>query len=432
MTIDVTQTATVLSLKPTEHLESYGSRRSTFKTACLNPAQWLSVGRRTTFLANADWSVDMMTDGEQRTCFSNLASAGIALGVEVGVLKPGPECRSARGCFMARRAPWDRMVKNGARIGVFFLDEPLHAAASGAVKGDVDYAINQTRAFADLLRARYPGARVVDIEPFPAQDDRSLGAWIDALACCDGKPAVDYIEIDHDWARALDVEPLVALKARAHAAGLGFGLILWGANVATSFDDQRWFDAVTSQAAAYRSRGLVADLYDYSSWLEGPSAIVPDDRPLTFMYAINKAIANGDIVYPSLDAGQVLAPDQSVSSPDGKFQLVYQRDGNLVLYDSDRVRAWSSETEGETAGRAMMEADGDFAIYDAGGSQVWSAGTGSHPGSYLIVQNDGHLAVYAPGYIALWTGDDPSAHPPHLPYTPSTVSVRTPHRSSSP
>ncbi|MBI3401207.1 MAG: hypothetical protein HY048_07275 [Acidobacteria bacterium] len=403
--VSVTQTATALSLKPTEHLESYGARRSTFKTACLNLASWPTVGSRTTFLANADWSVNMMTDGEQRTCFSNLATVGITIGLEVGVLKPGADCRSARGCFRAGRTLWDRMVKNGARIGVFFLDEPLHAVVSGMVAGDVDYAINQTRAFADLIRARYPDARIVDIEPFPTQDDRALGAWIDALGCCNGTPAVDYIEVDHDWARALDVDPLVSLKDRAHAAGLGFGLILWGASVATSFDDQGWFDAVTLQANAYRVKGLVADLYDYSSWLEGPSIIVPDDRPLTFMYAISKVIANGDIVYPSIDTGRGLAPDQSVRSPDGRFQLVYQRDGDLVLYGPDRVRVWSSGTEGETAGRAIMDAGGDFVVYDADGSEVWSAGSGSHPGSYLVVQNDGRVVVYAPGYVVLWTSD---------------------------
>jgi hypothetical protein len=403
--VSVTQTATVLSLKPTEHLESYGARRSTFKTACLNLASWPSVGRRTTYLANADWSVNMMTDGEQKTCFSNLATVGIALGVEVGVLKPGPQCKTARGCFLQGRTAWDRMVKNGARIGVFFLDEPLHSVLSGMVAGDVDYAINQTRAFAELVRARYPDARIVDIEPFPAQG-RALGAWIDAIACCGGKPAVDYIEIDHDWARALDVEPLVALKERAHAAGLGFGLVLWGASVATSFDDQRWFEAVTTQATAYRSKALVADLYDYSSWLEGPGTIVPEDRPYTFMNVMKTIIARGDIVYPSLDAGQVLLPEQSVTSPDGRFKLIYQRDGDLVLDGPDRVRVWSSGTEGETAGRAVMEADGDFVVYDADGLEVWSAGTGGHPGAYVVVQNDGYVAVYAPGYVQLWTSED--------------------------
>jgi hypothetical protein len=350
-----------------------------------------------------------MTDNEQKTCFSNLATVGIALGLEVGVLKPNPECRTARGCFMAGRRMWDRMVKNGARIGVFFLDEPLQAVASGMVPGDAGYAINQTRAFAELLRARYPWARIVDIEAFPAHDAMSLGAWIDALACCGGRPVVDYIEIDHDWARALDVESLGALKDRAHAAGLGFGLILWGASVAASFDEQRWFDAVESQARAYRSRGLVADLYDYSSWLEGPSLIVPDDKPFTFMYTVSKVIANGDLVYPSIDTGQALAPDQSVSSPDGQYRLVYQRDGDLVLYGPDRARVWSIETAGETAGRAIMEADGGFVVYDADDSEVWTAGTDGHPGAYLVVENDGRVAIYAPGYVRLWASGNNGA-----------------------
>ena len=55
---------------------------------------------------------------------------------------------------------------------------------------------------------------------------------------------------------------------------------------------------------------------------------------------------------------------QSLISTDGRYRLVYQGDGNLVLYDDvDRSAPWSSGTAGWTTGQVVMQTDGNFVIY---------------------------------------------------------------------
>jgi hypothetical protein len=52
-----------------------------------------------------------------------------------------------------------------------------------------------------------------------------------------------------------------------------------------------------------------------------------------------------------MQPGEVLNPDDSITSADGQYFFVYQTDGNLVLY-SNRSGAplWASNTAGTQAG----------------------------------------------------------------------------------
>jgi predicted heme/steroid binding protein len=101
--------------------------------------------------------------------------------------------------------------------------------------------------------------------------------------------------------------------------------------------------------------------------------------------------------------GEVLYPGQEVTSPDGRFHLIYQGDGNLVLYRWDWVPIWNSQTAGTSAGFTAMQGDGNFVVYDASGAPVWSSGTNGHPDAYLAVQNDGNVAIYDPSGAMLWS-----------------------------
>ncbi len=65
--------------------------------------------------------------------------------------------------------------------------------------------------------------------------------------------------------------------------------------------------------------------------------------------------AQGDQMLP----GQVLNPDQSINSADGRFTFIYQNDGNLVLYRSG-VALWASGTNGRGVGVCIMQADGNL------------------------------------------------------------------------
>jgi hypothetical protein len=103
-----------------------------------------------------------------------------------------------------------------------------------------------------------------------------------------------------------------------------------------------------------------------------------------------------------LSQNQKLMPDEALLSPDRRFKLIYQSDGNLVLYRWDGVPLWHTSTHGTFQGRAAMQPDGNFVLYDGYGSALWHSFTFGNPGSYLKMQNDGNLVVYNPSNVPLW------------------------------
>ena len=103
----------------------------------------------------------------------------------------------------------------------------------------------------------------------------------------------------------------------------------------------------------------------------------------------------------SLAAGNVLDVNGAVTSCDGRFVLVMQDDGNLVLYQSGVGALWSAFTAGHPGSALAMQDDGNLVIYASSGQAIWNTGTNGHAGASLAVQDDGNVVVYgAPG--ALW------------------------------
>lgn len=105
-----------------------------------------------------------------------------------------------------------------------------------------------------------------------------------------------------------------------------------------------------------------------------------------------------------LKIGESLGVDQQLSSPNGKYVLTMQGDGNLVLSEGGTT-VWSSGTTGSGAVKADMQSDGNFVLYKATGEAAWDANTDDHPGATLKLQDDRNLVVYAPNGDALWSTD---------------------------
>ena len=90
-----------------------------------------------------------------------------------------------------------------------------------------------------------------------------------------------------------------------------------------------------------------------------------------------------------------------LTSCDGRFSLVMQGDGNLVLYQNGGSALWSTSTHGNSGAWAAMQTDGNLVVYSSGGSALWASGTQSYPGAELVVQGDGNLVIYD-GSSAVW------------------------------
>lgn len=99
----------------------------------------------------------------------------------------------------------------------------------------------------------------------------------------------------------------------------------------------------------------------------------------------------------SLAPTERLAPDQGVTSPNGRFALYYQGDGNLVLYRIDVTpwqALWASCTQ-TTPGFTAMQTDGNLVVYRGGeGGSAWATNTNTYPGSFLSVRDDGLAVIY--------------------------------------
>jgi hypothetical protein len=114
-------------------------------------------------------------------------------------------------------------------------------------------------------------------------------------------------------------------------------------------------------------------------------------------------------------ASEQLNPGDILFSATRAFQLIFQTDGNLVLYvvdDStlpvDITQAqytkplWATGTNGKGAVRCNMQTDGNLVLYAANGTPVWASNTNGNPGAFLRCQDDGNLVLYL-GARPLWS-----------------------------
>ena len=123
----------------------------------------------------------------------------------------------------------------------------------------------------------------------------------------------------------------------------------------------------------------------------------------------------------TLRSGESLLVDQVRRSADGRYTLVYQGDGNLVLLDGS-TPVWATGTQDTTPGVAAMQGDGNFVIYNHQGQAVCASGTVGEAGAFLEVQTDGNVVLYrADGvqlrdrHTAVPSLCDPLSSPPSLP-----------------
>ncbi|MER5281632.1 hypothetical protein ABT025_38880 [Streptomyces sp. NPDC002809] len=132
-------------------------------------------------------------------------------------------------------------------------------------------------------------------------------------------------------------------------------------------------------------------------WSSVRVSAVLDHRSLGYVYDTENPTAQGDHMHP----GDTLRSGDSISSGGGRYRLVYETDGNLVLYqDGERTPRWSSQTQRRSPGMCVMQMNGDLTIDDADGQRVWSLGLNGR-GNRLRLTEDGALEVTdLPGEIA--------------------------------
>lgn len=95
-----------------------------------------------------------------------------------------------------------------------------------------------------------------------------------------------------------------------------------------------------------------------------------------------------------LAAGSNLTANHYLQSSDGRYSLVMQSDGNLVLYGPAYQVLWATYTSGTSASYAtLQQSDGNFVLYDGNGNAVWNWGTSGSGATKAVVQADGNFVL---------------------------------------
>ena len=108
-------------------------------------------------------------------------------------------------------------------------------------------------------------------------------------------------------------------------------------------------------------------------------------------------------VTDTLAAGGRLTLNQTLVSTNRRYRLLYQADGNLVLYDDiDRTAPWAANTGGASPGHLTLQGDGNLVVYDAQGTVRFATNTAGNPNARLVLQNDGNLVIYRSNGQPAW------------------------------
>ncbi len=132
-----------------------------------------------------------------------------------------------------------------------------------------------------------------------------------------------------------------------------------------------------------------------------------------------------------------LLPGQSLVSPSGRFELAFQKEGNLVVYNNDvaaRDKAlWDTRACVGKGAKAYLQSQGNFVVYDAShtdkvaGGVCWASDNGGKGGAYIVMQDDGNLVIYTAGGKAVWSSGTQGGHRPstgiHIPVVSDIVKI---------
>jgi len=133
--------------------------------------------------------------------------------------------------------------------------------------------------------------------------------------------------------------------------------------------------------------------------------------PILKPYTVaGEKLMKGRAIKDTLMPDEQLLPGEFLTSESGKYQLIYQTDGNLVQYlvgvsyMGKPPAGWNSGTAGQQGHRVVMQKDGNLVIYGFY-DVLWQSHTPNFWGSYLKVQDDGNIVIYGPVWDTMHGGN---------------------------
>jgi hypothetical protein len=135
---------------------------------------------------------------------------------------------------------------------------------------------------------------------------------------------------------------------------------------------------------------------------DGASGTSADEHPVGPMAGSASSTPGSSVPAAILKPGSRLTAGQSIRSPDGRYMLMLQTDGNLVLSDDAKRPQWSSQTYDNPGAYANFDGNGDLVVYGKRGNPLWHTATGGQ-GALLAVQDDGNAVLYRADHTGVWS-----------------------------
>ena len=268
-----------------------------FRDLFEHPEQWAATRSNVDAIIYADhWLDKHFTDDELRAWLPMLERWGLKLELEVGAIKPWGT--TAAATFAAQRPTWERARKAGAKIHTLALDEPLSCCREYIHRPD-EHALRETAAFIAMVRTNYPQFAICEMETYPSISLDDHRRWIVALEqrLADlGVRGLDEYRLDVNWAvftayNQGSWREVKQLEDFCRGRRLPFGLFYWASDQPPMqrkglADDSTWYVSIMRQGYDYALVDGAPDHYVVQSWLEAPSACVPEAAPWTFTRSV--------------------------------------------------------------------------------------------------------------------------------------------------
>ena len=156
--------------------------------------------------------------------------------------------------------------------------------------------------------------------------------------------------------------------------------------------EQNYSGSAHQAVYGFASGALSRTVYNTSGQVMPILGVVHAPKDMVAGGAIGSA--PGRIPLDWLTSGAQVHRGQYILSKDGRYKLIFQDDGNLVLYYVPTNHAlWSSATSGKGGTEFDNQPDGNLVIYGAHGA-VWASGTAGRGTSVLVMQSDGNVVLY--------------------------------------
>jgi hypothetical protein len=184
-----------------------------------------------------------------------------------------------------------RVVNAGGRLDYLVFDSPYFFGhvydGPNACHWSEWKIAKAVRRYVKRIRTWFPKVVVGEIEALaPGVEPADLERWMDTYKRAT-RTRLAFLQLDLDFGRPRWAAESHRLQEAAHARGASFGIIYFG----DGDTDEAWTAEAEQRFREYEASGTGSDHVIFQSWVDKPDYVLPETKPYTFTWLINRYFA---------------------------------------------------------------------------------------------------------------------------------------------